>query len=216
MKVLTKLIPTVKIWPNDGQISGLPKNPRFIRDERFDALVKSIIDDPEMMQLRELVVTPYADEYVVLMGNMRLKANVHIAGLPDDEFMAIVETKQENENFNHWLKAITELRESKSVLCKILPVDTPIEKLKAYIIKDNVGFGSDDWDLLANEWEQQDLQDWGMVLIDFNEPDEEEEPEPKVSAVKFSIEFDDLQVYDTVKLEVEELLRSYPGAKIKS
>jgi len=62
----TKLIPSVNIWPDDGQIAGIPQSPRFIRDERFDALVKSIIGDVEMFQLRELLVAPYADEYVAI------------------------------------------------------------------------------------------------------------------------------------------------------
>ena len=31
-----------------------------------------------------------------------------------------------------------------------------------FIIKDNVGFGEWDWDLLANEWEAYDLEDWGL------------------------------------------------------
>ena len=40
---------------NKGQVEGLPKNPRFIRDERYKALVKSIEDAPEMLKLRELL-----------------------------------------------------------------------------------------------------------------------------------------------------------------
>jgi len=37
-----------------------------------------------------------------------------------------------------------------------------------FIIKDNVGYGEWDWDVLANEWEKYPLQDWGMDLWDFN------------------------------------------------
>lgn len=33
----------------------MPKNPRFIRDDKFKKLVQSIKDDPEMLELRELV-----------------------------------------------------------------------------------------------------------------------------------------------------------------
>lgn len=40
---------------NTGQIKDVPKNPRFIKDERYEALKKSIEDDPEMLQLREIV-----------------------------------------------------------------------------------------------------------------------------------------------------------------
>ena len=38
------------------------------------------------------------------------------------------------------------------------------EQQKEFIIKDNVGFGEWDWDVLANEWEAQDLEDWGLEL----------------------------------------------------
>ena len=31
-----------------------------------------------------------------------------------------------------------------------------------FIIKDNVGFGEWDWDLLGNEWSSVDLENWGM------------------------------------------------------
>lgn len=212
----SKLIPSVKIWPNDGQISGIPKNPRFIRDERFDALVKSIIDDVEMLQLRELLVVPYADEYVAIVGNMRLKAVIHVRGMDDDDFMKIVEEKQDDDNFNEWLQAITAFRSSKDILCKVIPIDTPIEKIKAYIIKDNVGFGQDDYDLLANEWDEQELTDWGMILPDLSPIDDQDGPIDKVSKVRLTIEFDELAEYDTVRIEIEDLLTRYPGAKLKS
>ena len=33
---------------------------------------------------------------------------------------------------------------------------------REFIVKDNVGFGEWDWDLLANEWDSVQLEDWGM------------------------------------------------------
>jgi hypothetical protein len=42
-----------------------------------------------------------------------------------------------------------------------------------FIVKDNVGFGEWDWDILANEWETEKLQDWGLSLpVYFNDSDE--------------------------------------------
>ena len=49
-------MPLPALHPNEGQVEGLPKNPRFIRDPKFKKLVKSIQDDPEMLELRELIV----------------------------------------------------------------------------------------------------------------------------------------------------------------
>jgi hypothetical protein len=45
-----------------------------------------------------------------------------------------------------------------------------------FIIKDNVGFGEWDWDLLANEWEVKDLFNWG-VDIPSAYFDDDKEPE---------------------------------------
>lgn len=59
---------------NKGQISGLPKNPRFIRDERYNALKHLIEEAPEMLGLRELLVYPFEGKYIVIGGNMRLRA----------------------------------------------------------------------------------------------------------------------------------------------
>lgn len=220
MKVETRLIPTVEIWPNTGQIPGLPKNPRLIRDERHEALVKSIQDDPEMLDLRECIVFPYAAAYVAIAGNMRLAATsevVNMDAVAMTELMARKKQKQKENglDYDSWLDALTKLRATKSIPCKVLSANTPVEKLKAITIKDNVGFGQDDWDLLKADWDRVELEDFGMIMMDFESEEPEDEKEPKVSAVKFSIVFDDLQVYDTVRVEVEELLKSYPGAKIK-
>jgi len=48
-----------------------PDNPRYITEDKFEALKLSIRDFPEMMALRPLVVD---DQGTVLGGNMRLKA----------------------------------------------------------------------------------------------------------------------------------------------
>lgn len=71
----TKKISISLIEPNKGQVEGLPANPRFVKDERFNVLKKSIIDAPEMLSLRELIVYQLEEErYVVIGGNMRLEA----------------------------------------------------------------------------------------------------------------------------------------------
>jgi serine protease inhibitor ecotin len=64
-------MPTVKIT----QIKPNPKNPRTIKDERFEKLKKSIQDFPDMLNKRPLVCFTDTDgKFVVLGGNMRLKA----------------------------------------------------------------------------------------------------------------------------------------------
>jgi len=57
------------------------------------------------------------------------------------------------------------------------------EQQKRFIITDNVGFGEWDWDMLANEWDQDELIDWGldlpvMDIIDAGTADEDEYDAP--------------------------------------
>ena len=68
------MIKIADIELNKGQIEGLPKNPRFIKDDKFKKLVKSIKENPEMLEYRELLVYPHNGKYVVVGGNMRLRA----------------------------------------------------------------------------------------------------------------------------------------------
>jgi len=50
------------------------------------------------------------------------------------------------------------------------------EQKREFVIKDNSSFGEWDWDLLANEWEINDLSDWGLD-IPASYFDEDVEPE---------------------------------------
>jgi DNA modification methylase len=63
------------------------------------------------------------------------------------------------------------------------------EQQKEFIIKDNVGFGEWDWDILANEWDAELLDDWGLDLpfdpptLEAEEDDYEEPNYLKVDVV---------------------------------
>lgn len=59
--------------------------------------------------------------------------------------------------------------------CKIIPPQATAEQLNAYIILDNSGFGDWDWDALANEWDSQQLTDWGVDVPNWDEEASEEE-----------------------------------------
>ena len=140
------------------KIKSNPNNPRLIKDDKFRKLVKSIKDFPEMLEKRPLICsTDEEGNYIVLGGNMRLKASKE-AGLKE---MPI-----------------------------ILADDWSEEQRKEFIIKDNVGFGEWDWDDLANEWDLEDLQDWGLDLpgdLTFEELEAEE---------------DDYEMPDEIKTEI--------------
>lgn len=80
------------------------------------------------------------DDGMILGGNMRLKA------LRDLGFDKIPDD---------WVKKASDLTE---------------DERKEFIIKDNVGFGEWDWDVLANEWNPEELAEWGLVVPDYFDP----------------------------------------------
>lgn len=77
---------------------------------------------------------------------------------------------------NMRLKALQELG-YKEVWCEILSEDTTIDQMNEMIIKDNLAYGSWDYDMLGNEWDDQELLSWGMALPIFDEKNEKEEEE---------------------------------------
>ena len=116
-----------QLHTNTGQVEGLPKNPRFIRDPKFKKLVKSIEDDLEMLELRELIVYDTHDErgFVIIGGNMRYEA-------------------------------LRKLKH-KTAVCKILPHDFPMDKMRRIVLKDNSSFGETNFDDLINDWKPEEI-----------------------------------------------------------
>jgi site-specific DNA-methyltransferase (adenine-specific) len=94
-----------------SQIKANPKNPRIIKDDKFKKLIKSIKDFPEMLEKRPLVCFTDTDgKFVVLGGNMRLKASKEI-GLKElpvilaDEWTEEQKTEfliKDNVGFGEW------------------------------------------------------------------------------------------------------------------
>jgi site-specific DNA-methyltransferase (adenine-specific) len=121
------------------EVKQNPNNPRTIKDDKFQKLVQSIKDFPQMLELRPIVVN---DEMVVLGGNMRLKACKE-AGLKE---VPVIKASQL----------------------------TP-EQQAEFIVKDNVGFGEWDYNLLLNTYDSAELEAWGLDLPEL--PEKENEPE---------------------------------------
>jgi DNA modification methylase len=76
----------------------------------------------------------------------------------------------------------------------IVAENLTLNQRQEFIIKDNVGFGEWDWDILANEWDMQDLQDWGLDLPFDNTPvlEAEEDDYEAPSEIKTDIVLGDL------------------------
>lgn len=77
----------------------------------------------------------------------------------------------------------------KDVPVYVLPEDTPIDKQKEIIIKDNGAFGAWDFDMLANEWDDLPLADWGVPSWET-----ETQEEPEVNEDDFDEEQDEIHV----------------------
>jgi len=115
--------------PKKVKINTLIKNtdnPRFIKENKFKKLVKSIKEFPEMLEKRPIIVD---ENMIVLGGNMRLRA------CKDAGFKEV------------WIEQV---------------IDWTEKQKREFIIKDNVGFGEWDWDILGNEYSFEELAEWGL------------------------------------------------------
>lgn len=198
-----EMIDITKLLYNEGQIDGVPKNPRYLKESEHDKLVKSLADSPELLEYKPLMVYGLEDgTYVTICGNMRLRVanELRIGG---------------NTNFD-------------KLPYFVLKTDTPIQKIKEYAIKDNVQAGNWDWDELANgEWETDDLQNWGVDCSFLNTDEDDtdidelfedaQNTESKVKDIKLSVHIPQ-ELEDKVD-EIKEIIKSavseYEGVEIK-
>lgn len=200
-----EMIDITKLLYNEGQIDGVPKNPRYLKESEHDKLVKSLADSPEFLEYKPLMVYGLENgTYVTICGNMRLRVinELRIGG---------------NINFE-------------KLPCFILKADTPIQKIKEYAIKDNVQAGNWYWDELANgEWEIEDLDEWGVNTSFLNAGesdadaldglfDTEDDKEEKTKDLKITITIDAsfAEKADEIKEKITESLGDeYGTLKIK-
>jgi DNA modification methylase len=90
------------------------------------------------------------ETWTVLGGNMRLQALKQLG---------------HKEIPREWVKIATDLTE---------------EQKREFIIKDNVGFGEWDWDILGNEWEAEQLVEWGLEVPDWGKEAEAQEDDYEI------------------------------------
>lgn len=165
-------------------------NPRTITNDKFDKLINSVLVLPKMLDIRHIVVD---DTMTVLGGNMRYRALVAISEMTEDDIIARLDATRDYKKktdperglliawWREWLKApFVEI---------IRATNLSAEEQREFIIKDNASFGSWDMDALANEWDSQDLDDWGVDVWQDNGGDEggkdvKEDDAPNVEDIK--------------------------------
>ena len=169
-----------------NNIKPNPNNPRIIKDEKFKKLVKSLTDFPEMMAKRPIVcVTDTDGKLYPLGGNMRLKALQEIG---------------HKEIPDSWVTLADEWTQ---------------EQRNEFVIKDNVGFGEWDWSDLANNWDAEQLQDWGLDIPGFMELPSEDEltGQEKNNPPTIKITFETVEDLQQAEIDITELIdRKYPKA----
>ncbi len=146
-----------------SQIEVNSANPRIISDDKFAKLVNSILALPKMLELRPIVVD---DTMVALGGNMRYRALMAIADMsPEDLKDRLSSVKDFQKKTQAEQDALVEYWErwQDNPTTPILKAsDLTDAEQREFIIKDNVGYGEWDMDMLANEWDTTELTDWGL------------------------------------------------------
>ena len=134
--------------------SQLKSNPNNPRLIKDDKFKKLCTSIEQFPKMMELRPIIIDENNIILGGNMRFNALKHLGY---------------KELPAEWVKQASELTE---------------EQKQEFIVKDNVGFGEWDWDILANEWDAEKLEEWGLELpisgdafgTDFSLPDGDKAP----------------------------------------
>ena len=92
-----------QLHPNEGQINGVPNNPRKITDEEFRKLKKSIYESREFLVARPIIVD---EEWNILGGNMRYRAVCALRdeGAKNKDFTFTDEIPDEWVRMVHWTR----------------------------------------------------------------------------------------------------------------
>lgn len=117
---------------NEGQLGWLPTNPRQWTQKDIDLTKASLQNDPDFTEERPVLVVECDGKLLVFAGNLRTTA---ARALKWEYISAVLYTPENDED-----------------------KDT----IKRRSILDNGAFGSWDYDMLANEWDDLPLLEWGV------------------------------------------------------
>ncbi len=161
-----------------------------------DRFKKLVQSVKEFPKMLELRPIVIDEDGTILGGNMRFRALLELGY---------------KEIPDSWVRKASELTD---------------EEKQRFIIEDNVPFGDWDWDTLANEWDVQDLKDWGLempvweggpVSIDdlgLKDNAFAEEANKLSFSITFNFPISEKQAFDAFdKLELENVLKNFVYAK---
>lgn len=206
-----------------SQLHVNEQNPRTCTDKQFDKLVRSVITFPKMLEVRPIVV---GEGGVALGGNMRLRALQAIATMTDGEIISHIEQSAKYNGrpeverealLRYWQKW------QHDQMVSVVRTDNMTEdERREFIIKDNVGFGAWDWDMLANDWDKDILSEWGMDVwessnadIDSFFQDKEDAGKEQGLHITVHVPKDKEANMDEIRQVVEEAVQEYTGVTVK-
>lgn len=174
---------TVKL----SQVTINEANPRIIRDEKYRKLIDSLLAFPEMLNIRPIVVD---NTMTILGGNMRCRALYDIATMGEQELTERINGIKNRTGEEKTLLADNWKAWQDSPTVEVIHADSLTdEQKKEFIIKDNVGYGEWDFDLLANGWDSELLGDWGLDVWQQEDldPQDDDKYTKKLEAPKYEI-----------------------------
>jgi hypothetical protein len=113
------------------------------------------------------------------------------------------------------------LKACKEAGLKEVPVifaqDLTEEEQKQFIIKDNVGYGEWDWDMIANEWDAEQIEEWGLFIPNFDLQDffETEDNKEKSNDLPSGSD-DNYSVFELIMIHENKLLLIDTLNKVKN
>ena len=161
-----------------SQININARNPRKISDKQLERLVRSILIFPEMQTLRPIVID---ETYTALGGNMRYRALTAISEKSPAEINMMLangckgyaqKTEAERQNLRDYWEAW--LADPTAIIVRADQLTE--EQKREFIIKDNVAFGEWDDETLTEDFDPDELLDWGLGDLD-DEPEDNDADE---------------------------------------
>jgi ParB-like chromosome segregation protein Spo0J len=167
------------------KLSTKKTNPNNPRVIKDDKFAKLVNSIKEFPAMMALRPMVVNADNIVLGGNMRLKA------LKEAGYTEVPE---------EWVKSAESLTD---------------DEQRRFIIADNVGFGEHDWEVLANEWDVEELAEWGLDIPNFDsEPiGDDLIGEEKNKPATMKITFKNVEQLQEAENDIIELIdRKYKGA----
>jgi hypothetical protein len=160
------------------KISDIKQNPNNPRLIKDDRFKKLVKSIEEFPKMMAIRPMVINADNIILGGNMRLKALKELGY---------------KEVPDEWVKRAEELTE---------------EEARRFIIADNVGYGENDWDMLANEWDAEELTEWGLEIPNFEIDNEETEEKEKIKKLSDRFIIPPFSILDT-KLGIWQQRKNY-------